>query len=104
MMRSWMGLISGIKVNSPDCLAGEPGPAYGGYFPGSPEAGAEVGGWNWFSGTFKPGCQELAASVLGDMDRVHLINLDYEPFVNLMARSYLVLTDSAEFRRGPGPG
>ncbi len=33
--------------------------------------------------------------VLGNLPRVHLIEpLDYEPFINLMARSYLVLTDS----------
>ncbi|MGB4005862.1 MAG: UDP-N-acetylglucosamine 2-epimerase (non-hydrolyzing) [Halanaerobiales bacterium] len=53
-----------------------------------------------------PVVRELAASVLGDMDRVHLIEpLDYEPFVNLMARSYLVLTDSGGIQEeAPGLG
>ena len=32
---------------------------------------------------------------LGGLDKVHLIDpLDYEPFANLMSRSYLILTDS----------
>ena len=38
---------------------------------------------------------EVVESELGGIDRVHLIDpLDYEPFANLLARSYLVLTDS----------
>ncbi|WZL73601.1 UDP-N-acetylglucosamine 2-epimerase (non-hydrolyzing) [Clostridiaceae bacterium 35-E11] len=42
-----------------------------------------------------PKVQELAFDILGNMERVHLIKpLDYEPFANLMARSYLILTDS----------
>lgn len=42
-----------------------------------------------------PKVQELAFELLGGMERVHLIKpLDYEPFANLMARSYLILTDS----------
>ena len=42
-----------------------------------------------------PAVRGVAEEVLGGLDRVHLIEpLDYEPFVNLMAKSYLVLTDS----------
>ena len=42
-----------------------------------------------------PKVRELAKEILGDVARVHLIEpLDYEPFVNLMNRCYLVLTDS----------
>ncbi len=42
-----------------------------------------------------PQVREVVNSVLGRMDRVHLIEpLDYQPFVNLMARSYIILTDS----------
>ncbi len=42
-----------------------------------------------------PQVREVVNRVLGGLDRVHLIEpLDYEPFVNLMARSYLILTDS----------
>ncbi len=38
---------------------------------------------------------EAACRILGKEKGIHLIApLDYEPFVNLMARSYLVLTDS----------
>ncbi len=38
---------------------------------------------------------EVAREVFGDLERAHLIApLDYEPFVNLMAASHLVLTDS----------
>jgi len=33
--------------------------------------------------------------IIGDLDNVHLIDpLDYEPFVYLMNKSYLILTDS----------
>ena len=42
-----------------------------------------------------PKVREVAREELGGLDRVHLIDpLDYEPFANLMARSYLILTDS----------
>lgn len=42
-----------------------------------------------------PKVREVVESELGGVDRVHLIDpLDYEPFANLLARSYLVLTDS----------
>lgn len=42
-----------------------------------------------------PRVREVVAEELGGKERVHLIDpLDYEPFANLLARSYLVLTDS----------
>ncbi|HZK43206.1 MAG TPA: UDP-N-acetylglucosamine 2-epimerase (non-hydrolyzing) [Syntrophomonadaceae bacterium] len=42
-----------------------------------------------------PTVRNLATEMLGNRDRIHLIEpLDYEPFVNLMNKSYLVLTDS----------
>ncbi|MFZ5943927.1 MAG: non-hydrolyzing UDP-N-acetylglucosamine 2-epimerase [Bacillota bacterium] len=42
-----------------------------------------------------PAVRELAYKYLIDSTRIHLIEpLDYEPFANLMARSYLILTDS----------
>ena len=42
-----------------------------------------------------PIVKDAAYHILGSTPRAHLIPpLDYEPFVNLMARSYLVLTDS----------
>jgi UDP-N-acetylglucosamine 2-epimerase (non-hydrolysing) len=42
-----------------------------------------------------PLVREVVNSELGGLDRVHLIDpLEYEPFANLLARSYLVLTDS----------
>jgi len=42
-----------------------------------------------------PVVRDLADEVFGDLPRAHLIPpLDYEPFVNLMARAYLILTDS----------
>ena len=42
-----------------------------------------------------PKVREIVREELGSIDRVHLIDpLDYEPFANLMARSYLVMTDS----------
>lgn len=42
-----------------------------------------------------PKVREVVESELGRIDRVHLIDpLDYQPFANLLARSYLVLTDS----------
>ncbi|MDU2063807.1 MAG: UDP-N-acetylglucosamine 2-epimerase (non-hydrolyzing) [Sporomusaceae bacterium] len=42
-----------------------------------------------------PKVREVVEAELGSIERVHLIDpLDYEPFANLLARSYLVLTDS----------
>lgn len=42
-----------------------------------------------------PNVQEPVYSILGGMNNIHLIPpLDYEPFVFLMSRSYLILTDS----------
>ncbi len=42
-----------------------------------------------------PLVKKVVESELGGIDRVKLIDpLDYEPFANLLARSYLVLTDS----------
>lgn len=42
-----------------------------------------------------PKVRELAAQILGDLERVHRIEpLDYEPFANAMARVDLILTDS----------
>lgn len=42
-----------------------------------------------------PVVRDTATSILGDMDRVHLIKpLDVEDMHNLMSRSYLVMTDS----------
>ena len=42
-----------------------------------------------------PAVRETAQEILGDLDRVHLIHpLDVEDMHNLMARSYLVMTDS----------
>jgi UDP-N-acetylglucosamine 2-epimerase (non-hydrolysing) len=42
-----------------------------------------------------PLVREVVSQELGGMARVHLIDpLDYQPFANLIARSYLVLTDS----------
>lgn len=42
-----------------------------------------------------PKVREVVESELGGIERVHLIDpLDYQPFANLMARSYLILTDS----------
>jgi UDP-N-acetylglucosamine 2-epimerase (non-hydrolysing) len=42
-----------------------------------------------------PRVREVVEEVLGSDPRVHLIEpLDYEPFVNLMAKAYLLLTDS----------
>jgi len=42
-----------------------------------------------------PAVRRVVAEVLGHRQRIYLIEpLDYEPFVNLMARAYLVLTDS----------
>ncbi len=42
-----------------------------------------------------PVVREVAEAMLGGRKRIHLIEpLDYEPFANLMNRSYLILTDS----------
>lgn len=42
-----------------------------------------------------PLVREVVQAELGNLDQVYLIDpLEYEPFANLMARSYLVLTDS----------
>ena len=42
-----------------------------------------------------PNVQEPVHRMIGEIDRIHLIEpLDYEPFVYLMNRSYLILTDS----------
>jgi len=42
-----------------------------------------------------PKVREIAGRILGNMERVHLIEpLDYLPFTNLMAKCYLVVTDS----------
>ncbi len=42
-----------------------------------------------------PKVRELAAQILGDLVRVHIIEpLDYEPFANAMARVDLIMTDS----------
>lgn len=42
-----------------------------------------------------PKVRETANKVLGSADRVHLIEpLQYQPFSNLMAKSYLIITDS----------
>lgn len=42
-----------------------------------------------------PRVKEVADRILKDMDRIHLIEpLDYEPFVNLMNKSYMIMTDS----------
>lgn len=42
-----------------------------------------------------PKVREKAGRILGDCSRVHLIDpLSYQPFVNLMAKSYFIITDS----------
>lgn len=42
-----------------------------------------------------PKVRETAGKVLGNAERIHLIEpLQYQPFVNLMAKSYLIITDS----------
>ncbi|MBC9784524.1 UDP-N-acetylglucosamine 2-epimerase (non-hydrolyzing) [Heliobacterium chlorum] len=42
-----------------------------------------------------PAVRRVVSEVLGEHPRVHLVEpMDYEPFVNLMARATLVLTDS----------
>ena len=42
-----------------------------------------------------PKVRSIARKIFKDNEKVHLIEpLDYEPFTNLMAKSYLVVTDS----------
>lgn len=42
-----------------------------------------------------PKVREIANKILRGMERVHLIDpLQYQPFVNLMAKSYFIITDS----------
>ncbi|MGI6747999.1 MAG: non-hydrolyzing UDP-N-acetylglucosamine 2-epimerase [Anaerovoracaceae bacterium] len=42
-----------------------------------------------------PKVRDIARKILGNTRRIHLIEpLQYQPFVNLMARSYLIITDS----------
>jgi len=42
-----------------------------------------------------PKVREIADKILKGMDRVHLIEpLSYQPFANLMAKSYMIITDS----------
>ncbi|WP_432662591.1 UDP-N-acetylglucosamine 2-epimerase (non-hydrolyzing) [Wukongibacter baidiensis] len=42
-----------------------------------------------------PKVREIAFNILGDTDRVHIIEpLEYEPFANLMNRVHIILTDS----------
>ena len=42
-----------------------------------------------------PKVKKVAEKLLEDIDRVHLIEpLDYEPFANLMNKSYMIMTDS----------
>lgn len=42
-----------------------------------------------------PRVREVVRDELGGLDRVHLVDpLDYQPFANLLARSFLILTDS----------
>lgn len=42
-----------------------------------------------------PKVRQTVNSVLGELPRVHLVDpLDYAPFVNLMSKAYMVLTDS----------
>jgi len=48
-----------------------------------------------FSVHLNPQVREVAHSILKDNRRIHLMDpLDYEPFVQLMNRSYIILTDS----------
>ncbi|MDW7674500.1 MAG: UDP-N-acetylglucosamine 2-epimerase (non-hydrolyzing), partial [Bacillota bacterium] len=42
-----------------------------------------------------PKVRQVVEEVLGEVPRVHMIEpLDYQPFINLMQKSYMVLTDS----------
>lgn len=53
-----------------------------------------------------PKVRKLADSILKGRERIHLIEpLDYQPFANLMARSYLLMTDSGGIQEeAPGLG
>lgn len=53
-----------------------------------------------------PKVRDIANRILSDIDRVHLIEpLDYQPFANLMVRSYLIMTDSGGIQEeAPGLG
>lgn len=53
-----------------------------------------------------PAVRQVVREELGDIPAVHLVEpLDYEPFANLMAKSYLVLTDSGGIQEeAPGLG
>jgi len=52
-------------------------------------------GGSGFSGTQNPAVRRVVEEELGGLKRVHLIEpMDYQPFVNLIGRSYLVLSDS----------
>jgi UDP-N-acetylglucosamine 2-epimerase (non-hydrolysing) len=50
--------------------------------------------------------REVVYPILGDIPNVHLVEpLEYSDFVNLMARSYLILTDSGGVQEeGPSLG
>lgn len=42
-----------------------------------------------------PNIRELAKNIFGESERIHLIEpQDYEPFVNIISKSYLIMTDS----------
>ncbi len=42
-----------------------------------------------------PKVREIAKNIFNDNNRIHLVEpLEYEPFVNLMAKSYFIVTDS----------
>ncbi|MFZ5641400.1 MAG: non-hydrolyzing UDP-N-acetylglucosamine 2-epimerase [Bacillota bacterium] len=42
-----------------------------------------------------PKVRQVVTEVLGNVERVHLVDpLDYEPFINLMNKSHIILTDS----------
>ncbi len=48
-----------------------------------------------------PKVRDIARKIFKDNERVHLIEpLDYEPFTNLMAKSYLIVTDSGRTSGG----
>ncbi len=53
-----------------------------------------------------PAVRSVVRKILSDIDRIHLLEpLSYQPFANLMAQSYLVLTDSGGIQEeAPGLG
>ena len=53
-----------------------------------------------------PKVREIATAVLMGVERIHLIEaMDYQPFANLLARSYMLLTDSGGIQEeAPGLG